>query len=301
MAGDTKKTMLPKEVRKIFEKMNDDDIRLMGFDPKHSHPKWMIITCLPVAPPPVRPSVQAGAGIRSEDDLTVGYRMIVQTNNALRKCEERGDPERTQEAQLNRLQCFIATLMDNSSTDLPSQGHASGSGKSLKDIRSRLKGKEGRVRGNLMGKRVDFSARTVITPDPILELDQLGVPIEIAKNLTVPETVTRENLEMMKQLVKNGPVTWPGAKYITKLDNSQVDLSSLKQITDIHLEPGYIVERQLRDGDYVIFNRQPSLHKMSLMGHRVKVLPFQTFRLNLSVTSPYNADFDGDEMNMHVP
>lgn len=152
-----------------------------------------------------------------------------------------------------------------------------------------------------MGKRVDFSARTVITPDPILKLDQLGVPELIAMNLTVPEHVTRENLQEMRQLVANGPTKWPGAKYIIRHDGKQIDLSGARNRSEAHLHPGYIVERQLRDGDYVIFNRQPSLHKMSLMGHRVKVLPFQTFRLNLSVTAPYNADFDGDEMNMHVP
>jgi DNA-directed RNA polymerase II subunit RPB1 len=101
--------------------------------------------------------------------------------------------------------------------------------------------------------------------------------------------------------VSNGPTKWPGAKYIIRHDGKQIDLAEKRNLADADLDPGYIVERQLRDGDYVVFNRQPSLHKMSLMGHRVKVLPFMTFRLNLSVTSPYNADFDGDEMNMHVP
>ena len=152
-----------------------------------------------------------------------------------------------------------------------------------------------------MGKRVDFSARSVITPDPILALDQLGVPEAIAMNLTIPEYVTAGNIEVMKQLVRNGPTKWPGAKNIIRHDGSQFELDKLKNRADAQLDVGYIVERQLRDNDFVVFNRQPSLHKMSMMGHRVKVLPFQTFRLNLSVTSPYNADFDGDEMNMHVP
>jgi len=152
-----------------------------------------------------------------------------------------------------------------------------------------------------MGKRVDFSSRSVITPDPILRLDQLGVPKAIALNLTIPETVTSENIEELRRLVHNGPNNWPGAKYIIRFDNKQIDLGEMRSRSDAHLEPGYIVERHLRNDDYVIFNRQPSLHKMSLMGHRVKVLPYSTFRLNLSVTTPYNADFDGDEMNMHVP
>ncbi len=151
-----------------------------------------------------------------------------------------------------------------------------------------------------MGKRVDFSSRTVVSPDPSLELDQLGVPYEIAKELTVPERVTQLNIEHLTDLVERGD-EWPGARfYISKANNNE--------ITDLHfvkskpkLTYGDIVERHLNDNDYVVFNRQPSLHKMSLMGHRVKILPGQTFRLNLAVTTPYNADFDGDEMNMHVP
>ena len=106
---------------------------------------------------------------------------------------------------------------------------------------------------------------------------------------------------MLRGLVANGPSTWPGAKYIIRHDERQIDLAMLRNRSDVHLEIGYKVERHLQDGDHVLFNRQPSLHKMSIMGHRVKVLPYQTFRLNLSVTTPYNADFDGDEMNMHVP
>lgn len=127
------------------------------------------------------------------------------------------------------------------------------------------------------------------------------MPQAIALNLTIPETVTAENIDEMRRLVNNGPFNWPGAKYIIRHDDRQFDLAALKNRSDAHLEVGYRVERHLKNNDYVIFNRQPSLHKMSLMGHRVKVLPFSTFRLNLSVTTPYNADFDGDEMNMHVP
>ena len=151
-----------------------------------------------------------------------------------------------------------------------------------------------------MGKRVDFSARTVITPDPNLCLDQLGVPRSIALNLTIPEIVTHLNIEEMRKLVANGPNTWPGARYILGEGGRTMDLNYAKP-AETHIDYGYIVERHLKDDDYVLFNRQPSLHKMSIMGHRVKVLPYSTFRLNLSVTSPYNADFDGDEMNMYVP
>lgn len=105
----------------------------------------------------------------------------------------------------------------------------------------------------------------------------------------------------MKQLVANGPLEWPGAMYIIRSDQTRIDLRYVRSVNDIVLEYGWIVERHLRDDDVVLFNRQPSLHKMSIMGHRAKILDWSTFRLNLSVTTPYNADFDGDEMNLHVP
>lgn len=174
-------------------------------------------------------------------------------------------------------------------------------GRPLKSIKQRLKSKEGRVRGNLMGKRVDFSARAVITPDSNLEIDQVGVPRTIAQNLTFPEIVTAFNKDRMTELVARGHNQYPGAKYIIRDTGERVDLRYHPKSSDLHLQLGYKVERHLVDDDLIVFNRQPTLHKMSMMGHRVKILPWSTFRLNLSVTTPYNADFDGDEMNLHVP
>ncbi|KAK8379916.1 hypothetical protein O3P69_019735 [Scylla paramamosain] len=175
------------------------------------------------------------------------------------------------------------------------------SGRPLKAIKARLKGKEGRIRGNLMGKRVDFSARTVITADPNLRIDQVGIPRSIAQNLTYPEIVTPFNMTKMMELVRRGNSQYPGAKYIVRENGARIDLRYHPKPSDLHLQCGYKVERHITDGDLIIFNRQPTLHKMSMMGHKVKVLPWSTFRMNLSVTSPYNADFDGDEMNLHVP
>ena len=152
-----------------------------------------------------------------------------------------------------------------------------------------------------MGKRVDFSARTVITGDPNLSLDEVGVPRSIARTLTYPETVTPYNIAKLHQLVRNGPNEHPGAKYVIRDNGERIDLRHHKRAGEIALQYGWKVERHIVDGDVIIFNRQPSLHKESMMGHRVRVMPYSTFRLNLSVTSPYNADFDGDEMNLHVP
>ncbi|KAJ3693705.1 hypothetical protein LUZ60_009185 [Juncus effusus] len=300
--SERKQILSAEKVLSVLKRISDEDCILLGLNPKYARPDWMILQVLPIPPPPVRPSVMMDTSARSEDDLTHQLAMIIRHNENLRKQERNGAPAHiiTEFAQL--LQFHIATYFDN---ELPGQPRATQrSGRPIKSICSRLKAKEGRIRGNLMGKRVDFSARTVITPDPTINIDELGVPWSIALNLTYPETVTPYNIERLKELVEYGPHPPPGktgAKYIIREDGQRLDLRYLKKSSDQHLELGYKVERHLNDGDFVLFNRQPSLHKMSIMGHRIKIMPYSTFRLNLSVTSPYNADFDGDEMNMHVP
>lgn len=293
-----KSALSAEKVLKIFKGISDDDCKLMGLDPRWARPDWMILTVLPVPPPAVRPSITMGTLARGEDDLTHKLSDIVKANANLRRQEANGAAAHIISDFAQLLQYHLATYVDN---EIPGQPQATQrSGRPLKSIRQRLRGKEGRIRGNLMGKRVDFSARTVITPDPNLSIDQVGVPRTIALNLTYPEVVTPYNYERMMELLRNGPNEHPGAKYIIREDGQRLDLRYVKKPSDLHLEFGYKVERHIQDGDYVIFNRQPSLHKMSMMGHRVKILPYSTFRLNLSVTTPYNADFDGDEMNMHV-
>ncbi|KAL3624527.1 DNA-directed RNA polymerase II subunit rpb1 [Castilleja foliolosa] len=297
-----KQTLTAEKVLSILKRVTDEDCQLLGLNPKFARPDWMILQVLPIPPPPVRPSVMMDTSARSEDDLTHQLAMIIRHNENLKRQERNGAPAHIISEFAQLLQFHVATYFDN---ELPGQPRATQrSGRPIKSICSRLKAKEGRIRGNLMGKRVDFSARTVITPDPTINIDQLGVPWSIALNLTYPETVTPYNIERLKELVENGPHPPPGktgAKYIIRDDGQRLDLRYLKKSSDQHLELGYKVERHLNDGDFVLFNRQPSLHKMSIMGHRIKIMPYSTFRLNLSVTSPYNADFDGDEMNMHVP
>ncbi|KAK3014995.1 hypothetical protein RJ639_007248 [Escallonia herrerae] len=288
-----------KRVLSILKRISDEDCQLLGLDPKYSRPEWMILQVLPVPPPSVRPSVMMDSSARSEDDLTHQLAMIIRHNENLKRQEKNGAPAHIISEFAKLLQFHIAAYFDN---ELPGQPRATQqSGRPIKSICSRLKAKEGRIRGNLMGKRVDFSARTVITPDPNINVDELGVPWSIALNLTYPETVTPFNIDRLKALVENGPNPQPGktgAKYIVRDDGQRLDLRYVK--TDHHhLELGYKATR-LNFQSGPIF-RQPSLHKMSIMGHKVKILPYSTFRLNLSVTTPYNADFDGDEMNMHVP
>lgn len=294
-----KRTLTPSEILNVFKHISNEDIFKLGLNQDYARPEWMIITVLPVPPPPVRPSIAINESARGEDDLTYKLADIIKASQNVDRCEQEGAPAHVINEFEALLQYHVATYMDN---DIAGQPQAlQKSGRPVKSIRARLKGKEGRLRGNLMGKRVDFSARTVITGDPNIDLDQVGVPRSIARTLTYPEVVTPYNIHRLTEYVRNGPNEHPGAKYIIRDTGERIDLRYHKRAGDIALQYGWKVERHLLDDDPVLFNRQPSLHKMSMMAHRVKVMPYSTFRLNLSVTSPYNADFDGDEMNLHVP
>jgi len=286
-------------VWEIFKHISDEECFILGMDPRFARPDWMIITVLPVPPLAVRPAVVMFGSAKNQDDLTHKLADIVKCNNELKRNEQSGAAAHIIAENIKMLQYHVATLIDNEIPGVPKAQQKSG--RPLKSIKQRLKSKEGRIRGNLMGKRVDFSARTVITPDPNLRIDEVGVPRSIAQNLTFPELVTAFNYDEMKKLVSKGNNQYPGAKYIIRDNGERIDLRFHPKLSDLHLECGYKVERHIRTGDVVVFNRQPTLHKMSMMGHRIKVLPWSTFRLNLSVTTPYNADFDGDEMNLHVP
>ncbi|MEM1542112.1 MAG: DNA-directed RNA polymerase subunit A' [Ignisphaera sp.] len=291
----------PLVIRSRLERIPNEDLELLGYDPQESRPEWMVLTALPVPPTPIRPSILIETGIRSEDDLTHKLVDIVRTNERLREHIASGAPQIIIDDLWELLQYHVTTYLDNEVPGLPPAKHRSG--RPLKTLSQRLKGKEGRFRGNLSGKRVDYSARTVISPDPYISVNEVGVPIDIAMKLTVPERVTEWNLEELRKCVINGPNKWPGANYVVTPDGRRIDLRYVKDRKSLaeSLSPGYIVERHVRDGDIALFNRQPSLHRMSIMGHIIKVLPGRTFRLHLSVCPPYNADFDGDEMNLHVP
>lgn len=299
---DSKQIISPTEVYNIFEKISDEDVEYLGMNPKYARPEWLLLKTIPVPPPHVRPSVYMSSSQKCDDDLTTKLNEIVKTNIALKNAIDKNNNDTgTSDHYISQLESLlqynVSTFIDNQHPGQPPSLQRSG--KPLKTLRERLGGKDGRVRGNLMGKRVDFSARTVITADPNLSIDQVGVPRAIAVNLTKPEVVNDFNREKLMTFVKNGPDMYPGAKYIIKTGGSKMDIRYAKNINN--LENGWIVERHLMDGDVIIFNRQPSLHKMSIMAHYVKVLDHSTFRLNLAVCSPYNADFDGDEMNLHVP
>ena len=293
--------LTPSMIRERLERISDEDLELLGFNPKTARPEWMVLQVLPVPPVYVRPSITLESGIRSEDDLTHKLVDIIRINQRLKENMDAGAPTLIIQDLSELLQYHVTTYFNNEASGIPPARHRSG--RALKTLSQRLKGKEGRFRSNLSGKRVDFSARTVVSPDPNLDIKEVGVPLEIAMRLSVPEKVTEWNIEEMRRLVTNGPEKYPGALYIIRPDGKRIRLEFVIDKSKIAeaVELGFIVERHLKDGDIAIFNRQPSLHRMSIMAHFVRVLPFKTFRLHLCVCPPYNADFDGDEMNLHVP
>ena len=291
--------LTPERLYKMFKRISDEDVTFMGFHPLWSRPEWMVCYALPVPPPAVRPSVKHDAQQRSEDDLTHIYMNILKHNNILKEAIANNAAPKFIEKNYQLLQYFVTMISNNKASGTSPMGQ--NSGRTFQCISSRLNTKNGRVRGNLMGKRVDFSARSVITGDPNLSITELGVPMKIAKNITRPVVVNDRNRNFLTKLIQNGPDTYPGANRLERLNGDQVSLRYVDR-NSIVLEGGDKVHRHMLDGDYVLFNRQPSLHKMSMMCHEVKVMKRgDTFRFNVGVTNPYNADFDGDEMNMHMP
>lgn len=298
----------PREALSILRHLSDEDVDLLGFDAS-SRPHNMILQNLVVPPPCTRPAIYTSEGSRSrgQNELTVKLLDILKRSHELQAAlpghwsESAVTPEILE--RLVRMQYEVFSLV---SSNLRAQrpaggGRTSSASAAYKSISDRLKGKEGRVRGNLMGKRVEFSARAVITPDPYFDCDRVGVPYSIAKTLTVPERVHAGNIAELTERVRHGPDSVRGAQLVLGLDGMVTDLASCPDRTSLVLRHGEVVERHLADDDVVVFNRQPSLHLHSMQCHRVRLMPGNTFRLSLPVATPYNADFDGDEMNLHVP
>ena len=290
----------PEMFIKIFKRISDEDVSFMGFSPVYSRPDWMVCQVMQVPPPAVRPSVKHDSQQRSEDDLSHILVNIIKTNKTLQEKIQNNATTDTIDAWSTVLQYYVATQVDNK---IPGAAPvAQRSGRPLKSIKDRLNGKGGRMRGNLMAKRVDFSARSVITADPNISIRELGIPMKIAKNVTKPVYVNKINKNFLTKLVRNGPEVWPGAKMLEKKNGESITLKYYLDRNSIVLEEGDIVHRHMMDGDAILFNRQPTLHRMSMMCHIARIMTRgDTFRMNVADTKPYNADFDGDEMNLHMP
>lgn len=291
--------IFPTEIRELLANIPDEELKKIGVEVRTCRPEWGVLTALLVPPVTVRPSIILESGERSEDDLTHKLSDIIRANQRLWENLNAGAPEVIIEDLWDLLQFHVTTFFDNTVPRIPPARHRSG--QPLKTITERIKGKEGRIRKNLAGKRVNYSGRTVISPDPAIEVNEVGIPYEIAKTVTVAETVTDLNIEMMKKLILRAE-EYPGANYVIRPDGKRKKITpDLKEEIIAELVSGYQVERHLQNGDIVLFNRHPSLHRGSLMAHYVRVLPGRTFRLHPAVAAPYNADFDGDEMNIHSP
>lgn len=308
-------------VIKIFKLISDEDCELLGFDPIYSRPEWMVWTIFPVPPLSMRPSIKdETTGKSDDDDLTIKLNDIIKSCEELRRLMdndkkdvgEKGDISARIIEWWNCLTYHISTYIDNDERSgntlaggIPTS--KSRSGRHLKTIRARISHKGGHVRQNIMGKRVDHSARTVITGDPNLSINELGVPVEIAENLAYPETVSKYNIGYLTMLLQKDKVKWIVKNKLgekSSIKSRTIDVGFLRNnnnTSDLIIEIGDIVWRNLQDNDIVFFNRQPTLHKMGMMAHKAVILEGKSFRLNGSCTSPYAADFDGDEMNMHVP
>jgi len=256
--------LLPITIRERFSQILDEDLELLLYDPVTARPEWFVLQALPVPPVTVRPSIVLETGIRSEDDLTHKMVDIIRVNQRLKESKEAGTPPLIVQDLVDLLQYHTTTYFDNEVSGIPQAHHRSG--RPLKTLTQRLKGKEGRFRGSLSGKRVDFSSRTVISPDPNLDLSEVGVPEMVAMKLTIPEIVTEWNIDHMRELVINGPSKFPGVNYVVRPDGVKIRLDFVEDRSGIaeSLEKGYRVERHLDDGDIVMFNRQPSLHRCRL-------------------------------------
>lgn len=300
--------LAPRHIYDILRNIKDSDIFLLGFNPKQSKPQDFILKNFPIPPVIIRPTskIDVMTASTQEDSLTLKIADIIKNSNRLRKqlnkeAVESDDVSTAVYDSAANVQYNLAVYFDNESMALPRSEFKTG-GRPTKSISERLKGKPGRVRNNLMGKRQDYCARSVITGDPDVNIDEIGIPLRVAQTVTFPEIVTPQNINDLSKLVRNGNKVYPGANFVIRKSmingkpiTQKIDLRIRKKT--IKLEYGNIVHRHLQDGDPILFNRQPSLHKPSMMGHKVRVAKtddVDTFRVNASVCGPYGADFDGD-------
>ena len=290
-------------VYNLFSHISPEDIAFFGMDGENSSPLDLLLQYVIIPPLSIRPTIQMGIGdtTTNEDDLTIKIAQMIQLNNSLKQfiTEGKGETYRLMD-DLNTLQIYHAYYTDSNTKGINKNILDK---KEIKSLCTRLKGKKGRFRQNLNAKRVDFSGRTVISPDPNLCIDQLGIPVYMALNLTYPERVNEQNIKRLKKAIMNGANKHPGANYIL-INNGKIriflrDINREKVCNELKI--GDIVERHIIDDDIILFNRQPSLHRVSIMALRAKILPWRTLRFNVSDCTPFNADFDGDEMNLHVP
>lgn len=246
-----------------------------AFRNSDNKPEWMVLTMLPVIPPDLRPMLQLDGGRFATSDLNDLYRRVITRNNRLKKLLELGTPAIIVQNEKRMLQEAVDALIDNGRRSKPISGAG---GRALKSLSHSLKGKQGRFRQNLLGKRVDFSGRSVIAVGPDLKMYQCGIPREMAIQLFKPFVIN----EIVNREIASNPKT--AEKLIDRLDPRVWD----------------IVEDVI-DGYPVLLNRAPTLHRLGIQSFKPKLVEGRAIRLHPLVTTAFNADFDGDQMAVHVP
>jgi DNA-directed RNA polymerase II subunit RPB1 len=282
-------TMDIEKVERILKAITREGWELMGFDPDHK-PNF-ILRYLPVMPPQDRPMIETDDDIR-EDDITIFYKDILRIVDNIKSLKGIQVPTTKQAEQLknkiNELSNVVFQFMESA------DGRSYGS-RTLRSLKDRIQGKDGFIRRDMMGKRANFTARTVVSPDPTLKFGQVRVPRVFQRNLTTSVVVNQLNIDELNTLLNQGLVT----AIVKRNRNRPIYIDDNNRHT-IRLQIGDRVSRCLLNGDYVILNRQPTLHKYGMMGHEVVIGEPLTIGIHPSVTTPFNADFDGDEMNLHV-
>lgn len=283
----------PQEIITIFSAITNEEVELLGYS-SFSRPEWMLISVLPIPPVAVRSPIMSNDEEKMIDDFDRALIEIIDTNNEILQSKN--------DLAIKKKCAYLYALVGQYISGKMKTAkifNRGGDKKKIKSVEQRLVGKIGLIRQNLIAKRVNYSGRTVITGDPTIHVDEVGIPTKFAMSLTIPERVTIDNIDFLTSLVRNGPDIYPGANMV--IQSGKQFNTKLKVVREKPLAIGDIVQRHMVNGDVIMFNRQPTLRRMSFMCHRVLVLPGNTFRLNPCICLPYNADFDGDEMNEHVP
>ena len=301
-----------------YEEISEFKIKIIS-----NAPNYFFIENLIIPPNRFRPEDSSlGNDSHYLHQQTSQYVKIISLNNDIRelslKVEESKDDKNINKkttyfedliSKWTQMQLMINILFDSSKA-------ISKKDQEIKGIKQMIEKKQGIIRMKIMGKRVNHAGRTVISPDPLIKTDEVGVPLFIAGKLYYPEKVTKYNIDYLKQLIINGPYKYPGANQVTLYNNNNhnnnnnsnnTNIISLNYVKDEYrnvisekIKLGDIVNRHMHNGDILLLNRQPTLHRPSIMSHKAKILPIEkTFRMHYSNCSSYNADFDGDEMNIH--
>jgi len=286
------------EIRFIFDKVTDETVAKVSTDP-NAHPRNLIISSIRVPPNTIRPDIRriGGAGNRSNNnDMTQFVRNLVDINDQLPKViPDKDQFDAKLKANFNLFELTYSEMI-RGSTASSSVRLSTNTNKAPTSLADRHKGKTGRIRGNLMGKRVFNAARSVITGDNYLQIDEVGIPLATAKTLHIPEIVNATNRAELMLYFRNGRDIYPGCTAIKKKGSDNMYSVEFFDKNYV-LQDGDTIFRDLIDGDYVLMNRPPSLLFSNISGHRVKVMDKGlTFRINVSACNCYNADFDGDTM-----